>query len=198
MGELIRFTNSDISEGENDSKAKYELEYKSFHNHNIGDKSLAGFSPFWKALNVDSLNLKEYIKYDELSSSKLDKVGKTQSNQKEGELVMDEGYKQLINRLDQDAREREERYERRSKEMEDRVTKLYGDSIKRIEDKLTSHEKLLETKFEVLNTKIDHIEKQVNEVHNRTRFWVNLFVPCGIAIIVGIITVFASLYVTKL
>ncbi|MCA1319798.1 hypothetical protein LC085_07710 [Bacillus tianshenii] len=129
---------------------------------------------------------------------------KTLPQSQDGE-TMDEGYKQYIKRLDEDAREREarlhsemkereERYEKRSKEVEDRLISLYSDSIKKIEDKLDAHEKIIEGKLNLMESKISNIENQVGEIHNRTRFWVNLLVPAAIALIVGVVTVFVTLY----
>lgn len=117
------------------------------------------------------------------------------------ENQMDDGYKQLIRRLDEDSREREsrlsaemkereERYERRSKEVEDRLIHLYEDSINKITAQLNNQEKLLDSKLDLFNTKVEHIENQVNELHSRTRFWVNLIVPVIVAIGVGIATIF--------
>ncbi|WP_066161073.1 hypothetical protein [Halalkalibacter krulwichiae] len=116
---------------------------------------------------------------------------------------MDDGYKKLVERLDADSREREERihnqmrereerYERRSKEVEDRIIQLYGESVSQINGKLDAHEKLIESKFNTMDTKLDSMQKQVTDIHGRTRFWVNLIVPSIVAIVVGILTALIS------
>ncbi|MBU8564514.1 hypothetical protein [Bacillus licheniformis] len=97
----------------------------------------------------------------------------------------------------EDNKEREERYEKRTAEIENRITDLYSKSLKSIEEKLDQNQKLLDSKLTNLDTKIGHIEKQVDEVHNRTRFWVNLIVPSLVAIAIGIISTLVSLGVFK-
>ncbi|MGE1234078.1 hypothetical protein ACQJ0G_01445 [Bacillus altitudinis] len=93
----------------------------------------------------------------------------------------------------EDSKEREERYEKRTTEIENRITDLYSKSIISIEEKLEQNQKLLDSKLTNMETQIGHIEKQVDEVHNRTRFWVNLIVPSIVATAIGIISTLVSL-----
>lgn len=118
----------------------------------------------------------------------------------EDDEKMDETTKLLFESLQADAREREkrissqtkeseERIEKRAAELENRLIQLHSDTISKIEGKLDQNTKLLESKFETMDAKIMNIEKQVSEVHARTRFWVNLIVPAIVAIVVGIVSV---------
>lgn len=118
----------------------------------------------------------------------------------EDDEKMDETTKLLFESLQADAREREkrislqtreseERIEKRAAELENRLIQLHSDTLSKIEDKLDQNTKLLESKFETMDAKIMNIDKQVSEVHARTRFWVNLIVPAIVAIVVGIVSV---------
>lgn len=133
------------------------------------------------------------------------------------ESAMDEGYKRLIDRLDQDIRDhkqeirdrdarlqadaeqRENRYHDEAKEREERLIRLYDESLRRIDDQFNKHQKLIESKMETIDAKLDnvsgkieHVQKQVDSIHEKNRFWINLVIPVLAAIIVGLLTTWAT------
>ncbi|MCJ8223362.1 MULTISPECIES: hypothetical protein [Bacillus] len=145
---------------------------------------------------------------DDQHKIKIDPVKNLPSGKGVGSSMGDSNIELFLNEIKEDLREREarnrednkereERYEKRTSEIENRITDLYSKSLKSIEEKLEQNQKLLDMKLTNLDTKIGHIEKQVEEVHNRTRFWINLIVPCLVAIAIGIISTLVSLGVFK-
>ncbi|MFB7036218.1 hypothetical protein ACFCVS_17125 [Bacillus altitudinis] len=138
-----------------------------------------------------------------------------QSYDKGVENLMENSSKHFIDEIRLEMREREqrtreeikEREQRFEKEMhrlmdganqrEERFVNLLKERDDRLDERLKSFETTIGSKLENFNIKVEHMEKQLDEVHNRTRFWANLIVPCFVATVIGIISTLVSLGVFK-
>lgn len=139
-------------------------------------------------------------------------ITENQTSEKGAELIMNN---HLFDEMKADMREREqrtreeikEREQRFEKEMhrlmdganqrEERFVNLLKERDDRLDERLKSVETTIGHKLDNFNIKVEHMEKQLDEVHNRTRFWANLIVPCFVATVIGIISTLVSLGVFK-